>query len=102
LRKLIRHIVGIGQMSKTIYVQCTISKGLFETEFYIKLKDSSAYVDRSNVIVDYLPHRGSEVSGKVRAYLVTEEADRALIELPGEPVVGGLRTWVPKGELAYA
>jgi hypothetical protein len=30
-----------------------------------------------------------------------EEA-KALIELPGEPVVGGLRAWVLKADVAYA
>ncbi|MBM3774592.1 MAG: hypothetical protein FJW37_05450 [Acidobacteria bacterium] len=38
----------------------------------------------------------------VIAYLVEEKSDQALIELPGEPVVGGLRAWVPKTDLVYA
>jgi urease accessory protein UreH len=90
-------------MTKTIYVRCTVSQGLFESEFYITVKGSSVYVDRVNVQVKENPsHNGDEVEGKVLAYLVEEKSDQALIELPGEPVVGGLRAWVPKADLAYA
>lgn len=46
-----------------------------------------------------MPQRGMEVEGEVVAYLIDQERDRALIELPGEPVVGGLRTWIPTAEL---
>jgi len=88
-------------MFKTIYVTCSVSQGIFESEFYITLKDSSAYVDRVNVQVKENPHDGDEVQGRVIAYLIKEESDRALIELPGEPVVGGLRAWVPKADLAF-
>ena len=89
-------------MSKTIYVACGVSQGIFESEFYITLKDSSAYVDRVNVQVKEDPRNGDEVQGRVAAYLIEEQSDRALIELPGEPVVGGLRSWVPKADLAFA
>ena len=89
-------------MLKTIYVTCTVSQGLFESEFYITVGASSVYVDRVNVKVSQSPHNGDEVEGKVIAYLVEEKSDQALIELPGEPVVGGLRAWVPKADLAFA
>jgi len=89
-------------MSKTIYVACTVSRGLFDSEFYIKVKESSVYVDRVNVQVKELPHNGDEVQGKVIAYLIEEKSGQALIELPGEPVAGGLRAWVPKADVAYA
>jgi hypothetical protein len=90
------------KMSKTTYVTCTVSQGLFESEFYITVKDSSVYVDRVNVKVNRPPRNGDEVEGKVIAYLIEEKSDHALIELPGEPVVGGLRAWVPKTDLALA
>lgn len=85
-----------------MYVTCTVSQGLFDSEFYITVKDSSLYVDRVNVQVKESPHNGNEVEGKVIAYLVEEKSDQALIELPGEPVVGGLRAWVSKADLAFA
>src|SRR5690242_4605871 len=79
--------VGLGRsrkMSKTIYVTCTVSQGLFDSEFYITVKDSSVYVDRVNVQVKQAPYNGDEVEGRVLAYLVEEKSDQALIELPGE------------------
>ena len=89
-------------MTKTIYVTCTVSQGLFDSEFYITVKGSSVYVDRVNVRVKESPQNGDEVQGKVIAYLIEEKSDQALIELPGEPVVGGLRAWVPKTDWAFA
>jgi hypothetical protein len=41
-------------------------------------------------------NRGKQVEGQVLAYLAEEESERALAELPGQAVVGELRTWVPK------
>ena len=89
-------------MSKTMYVACSVSQGLFDSEYYITVGNSSVYVDRVNVQVKEFPHNGDEVEGRVIAYLVEEKSDQALIELPGEPGVGGLRAWVPKTDLAYA
>ena len=89
-------------MSKNIYVTCTVAQGLFESEFYITVRDSSVYVDRVNVKADQSPQNGDEVEGMVIAYLIEEKSDQALIELPGEPVSGGLRAWVPKADLAFA
>jgi hypothetical protein len=84
------------------FVRCKVSLGFFDTEFYVVIGDSSVFVDRQNVTITKMPERGSETEGEVRAYLVTEAKDRALIELPGEPVVGGLRTWIPKSLFSTA
>jgi hypothetical protein len=86
----------------TYYVRCRVSPGYFGNEFYVVVGDSSAFVDRFNVKVDRTPEGGHEVDGQVLAYLVSEEPDRALVELPGQPVVGGLRTWVSRSLLAGA
>jgi hypothetical protein len=88
-------------MSKT-YVQCRVARGYFGTEFYVVVGDSSAFVDRSSVEVGNPPEEGKQVEGKVLAYVVQEDRERALIELPGQAVVGGLRTWVSKSLLASA
>ncbi len=86
------------------FIDCRISPGTFNDEFYVILTDngSSALVNRKNVHFDAAPEKGAEVDGQVQAYLIDdpEGRDVALIELPGEPVVGGLRTWVPKSLLA--
>lgn len=89
-------------MAKIIYVSCTVANGIFESEFYITVRDSAVYVDREQVRVDSPPHNGDKVKGLVVAYFIEEKSDQVLIELPGEPVIGGLRAWVPKGDLTYA
>jgi hypothetical protein len=91
-----------SKMAKTVYVTCMVSAGLFESEFYITVRESSVYVDRGNVRVDPSPNNGDKVQGLVVAYLIEEKSDQALVELLGEPVVGGLRAWVPKDDLAYS
>lgn len=88
-------------MSKTTYVNCTVSEGMFSTEFFITVKDLSYYIDRVNVQVSESPHNGDEVEGKVIAYVVEEKGDQALIELPGERVANS-RTWVSKADLVLA
>jgi hypothetical protein len=85
---------------KSLYVKCKVSLGNFETEFYVIVDRSSAFVSRENVKVDRPPEGNREVDGQVLAYLVTEDRDKALIQLPGEPAVGGLRAWVPRSALA--
>ncbi len=83
-------------MGKAHYVRCRISPGLFKTEFYVSVPGTSLYVDRSAVRVRTPPAPGVEGEGEVLAYLIDERDEQVLVELTGEPVVGGLRTWVPK------
>jgi hypothetical protein len=83
------------------YARCQILPGTFDSEFYIIIGDVSALVDRRSVKADS-PVNGAKVPGAVLVYLIEERSDKALIELPGQAVVGGLRTWVPKNELAAA
>jgi hypothetical protein len=85
---------------KELYVRCKVSLGNFESEFYVILDKSSAFVSRESVRVERTPETGREVDGQVLAYLIAEDIDKALVELPGEPVVGGLRAWVPRSALA--
>jgi hypothetical protein len=84
------------------YVKCKVSLGFFETEFYVVVDDSSAFVDRKNVRVKEPPSKDAEVEGLVQAYLIAEKGDKVLVEIPGQAVVGGLRTWVPKSNLELA
>ena len=89
-------------MAAKTYVRCRVLLGFFDSEYLVVIDASSAFVDRSNVKVTSLPQRDREVDGKVLAYLVDEKRGQALIELPGQPVVGSLRSWVPKSQLASA
>jgi hypothetical protein len=84
-------------MPKTRYIRCKVAPGFFETEYYVMLQHgSSAYVDRSQVKVANVPEQGSETEGQVLAYVLDEAQNEALVELSGEPAVGGLRSWVSK------
>ena len=90
-------------MVSTTYVRCKVLPGLFEGEFYVLVNgSSSAYVTRANVKTSGIPRHGAEVDGKVLAYIISQQDDRSLVELPGEAIVGGLRTWVPNALLASA
>jgi hypothetical protein len=74
--------------------------GFFSSEYYIKLSTGDAYiVDRNNVTVEREPqNRTEEVRGKVVAYVIDQDASALLVELPGSPVAGGLRTWIPRND----
>jgi hypothetical protein len=84
------------------YLPCRVSLGFFETEFYVVVDQSSAFVSRENVRVDRNPGPDFDVDGQVLVYVVEEDNDKALVQLPGEPAIGGLRTWVSKASLAAA
>jgi hypothetical protein len=87
----------------TTYVHCKLLPGLFESEFYVLINgSSSAYVNKINVKTSGTPNHNVQVDGKVFAYVISERDDQSLIEVPGEAVVGGLRTWVPNALLAPA
>jgi hypothetical protein len=88
--------------SKPLYVKCLVSAGLFSTELYVLVHGSGAYVNAAKVKLDKPLDVTGETPGRVVAYLIEQSNDRALIEIPGEPVVGGLRTWVPMEELSAA
>ena len=81
-------------------VSCLVSMGFFSSEYYVKLSSGDAFiVDRTNVTVDHEPQsRTEEVSGKVIAYVVDQNPTALLVELPGEPVAGGLRSWIPRND----
>jgi hypothetical protein len=88
-------------MATSLYVYCKVSVGLFETEYYVFLGTSTALVSKDDVVVTIVPKKAEEqVDGKVRAYVVGMHNNQTLVELSGEPVVGGLRTWVPTTALA--
>jgi hypothetical protein len=94
-------------MTTKTSVSCVVSLGFFSSEYYIRLSSGDAYiVDRNNVTVEREPQsRTEEVNGKVVAYVVDQNATVLLVELPGNPVAGGLRSWVPKNDadpLAHA
>jgi len=92
----------VKSMPNEMYARCQVWPGIFDTEVYVILGEISALVDKSNVKLDH-PLNGSHVPGSVLVYMVDiQEPNRALVELPGQAVVGGLRTWVSRDELTAA
>jgi hypothetical protein len=87
---------------KAKLVPCTIAPGFFESEFYVFVGKSSAFVDRKILTVIEEPKSGVEGHGLVCVFVIDMKNDQTLVELPGEPVVGGLRTWVPSASLQEA
>jgi len=83
-----------------VYIRCKVSLGLFDTEYYVRVNGSSGYyVGKDNVKVQQTPQGQQSVEGRVRGYLIEKKKGKALVELPGEAVVGGLRAWVETADL---
>jgi hypothetical protein len=80
----------------TEYIDCELASGFFEDELYVMLGDSSVIVSRGNVKVEREPQAQKDGRGQVRVYVIERKADRLLVEIPGQPVVGSLRTWIPE------
>src|SRR5690348_2501231 len=83
-----------------VYITCKVLPGLFENEFYVMVNHSAAYyVNRNVVKVNQEPKAGAPVDGVVLGYVVEKGSQESLVQLPGEVVVGGLRTWVENKEI---
>jgi hypothetical protein len=91
---------GMGN-DERLLVRCRVSRGFFESELLVMVAGSSAYVNRDHVKTNGDPRNG-EVDGFVSAYVIERSGDRALVEVPGEAIVGGARTWVPASSLSAA
>lgn len=84
---------------ETTYLDCVLASGFFKDELYVMLGDSSAFVERQKVQILQEPNGLNNGKGKVCVYVIEREADRLLVEIPGQPVVGSLRTWVSSKQL---
>jgi len=95
-------IKGGEEMAKTQYVQCKLARGFFDEELYVLLGSSSAIVSRNNVRIIAEPKPNVQGKGEVCVYVVERMPDKLLVELPGQAVVGGLRTWIPTADISAA
>ena len=86
-----------------VLTRCQVSPGLSDSEYYVLVNGSAAYyVNRGNVIVDSVPTIGQLLEGRVRGYEIQRANNQILVQLPGEAVVGGLRTWVDSDRVSAA
>jgi hypothetical protein len=84
-------------------LEVKVARGFADSEFYVMVPDGpAAYVSRDLVFVDRIPTEDSRVEGQVQVYILDESEDDFLIELPGEPALGGLRARVDKSLLLTA
>jgi hypothetical protein len=84
-------------------LEVKVARGFADSEFYVMVPDGpAAYVSRDLVFVDRIPTEDSQVEGQVQVYILDESEDDFLIELPGEPALGGLRARVDKSLLLTA
>lgn len=87
----------------TVYIRCEVYPGLFSSEYYVLVNGSSAYyVDKANVKVDHEPQSDKGVLGQVMGYAVEQSENKTLVQLSGEPALGGLRTWVASEDVKAA
>ena len=76
-------------------LEVTVAPGFAETEYYVMVQDGpAAFVNRDLVSVAAPPTADTPVEGRVKVYVLDQGDHDALIELPGEAVVGGLRARV--------
>jgi hypothetical protein len=84
-------------------LEVNVARGFADSEFYVMVPGGpAAYVSRDLVSVEAVPIEGAEVPGHVQVYVLERGEDDALIELPGQPVIGGLRARVDKSLLLSA
>jgi hypothetical protein len=86
--------------TKNFSASCQVLPGVFDSEFYVILGASSAYVSRSCVQVEDLPS-SEAVHGRVSVTLVSysENQQNALVQMPGEVVIGSPRSWIATNSL---
>lgn len=87
-----------------VHIACKVLPGLFENEYYVMVNGSSAYyVNRDSVShLQGSPSAGCPVDGVVLGYIVETAGEKTLVQLPGEAVVGGIRTWVENEAVSAA
>lgn len=86
-----------------VYITCKVLPGLFDDECYVMVNGSAAYYINSRLVrVEGALDLNKPVDGLVSGYLVEQSKDHSLVQLPGEAVVGGIRTWVENGAVRAA
>jgi hypothetical protein len=85
-----------------VLVRCRVARGFFASERLVMLGKASVFASRSQVELATDPPEGEAADGQVVGFLIHRTGDRALVELPGDAVVGGLRSWVPASDVARA
>src|SRR6266700_6722183 len=68
------NVYHLEEELETTYVSCKVLPGLFDTELYVLINESSsAYVTRNSVKLNGAPKHGVEVDGHVLVYVVSKD-----------------------------
>lgn len=88
-------------IQERVLIKCRVSLGLFANERGVRIvlpagETISAFVDKSQVLVEREPAQGEEVDGYVWASIAGATGGDVVINLPQQTVTGGARVSVPK------
>ena len=82
-------------METGISVACAVTSGIFMSEYIVKIEDKKALlwqgaVDKDMVLLESKnePQKEKFIGGRIYAYLISFDANQALVELPVENVAG--------------
>ena len=86
------------------WIPCKATKGLFEEEAFVILDWLAAPVSAilNQECLAHKPKGADLEDNHVVSYIIGTKGDDFIVELPGEPVVGGLRAIVSKDMISMA
>ena len=92
--------------SKMTFLECKISKGLFEDERIVEStigdRIYKTIVDREDVEENQAPQEDKWVEGRLQVYIVKRNGETVLVNLPRETAGNGRRLSVPENLLQSA
>lgn len=87
--------------ARSARLPCEVSRGLFTNERAVRIplpegRHVTALVSQQDVVVDQEIPEGEAVPGHVKVWLIAEEDDSAIVDLPQPGFEGGPRLRVPR------
>lgn len=88
-----------------VLLRCFISLGMFASERRVRVQSADgrmiyAFVDNNDVQVEAEPRPGDEVPGYVKVYVLKENKNSVIADLPQPSIAHGTRVEVPKSLFA--
>lgn len=77
------------QLEEKLYVKCKVAQGMFSCEYFIRLKDFYGntmwgFADKESIKIQKEPQTSESLDGLARVFLIEEQKDKYLIQLPTE------------------
>lgn len=88
-------------------IPCRVSRGMFSDERAVLLDlpgegRVSVLVDERSVKVSRDPGPDEEVDGRLNVYIVAEEGENVVLDLPQPSITGGSRVIVPRRLVSFS